>query len=121
MTLVKAKRRGDGDSKYIGAGLLARYDFGSTTASRPYIEGSAKLGRNYNRYKNTNVADGYGNYAKYNMNTNYFGIHVGAGYEFRRYNQALDIYAKYPYNNLDGFTYFKWCFYYARSWSKYRC
>lgn len=47
----KGEERGDGDSKYIGAGLLARYDFGSTMASRPYIEGSARLGRNYNRYK----------------------------------------------------------------------
>ncbi|SUX02035.1 Uncharacterised protein [Campylobacter devanensis] len=36
------------------------------------------------------------------MDTNYFGIHVGAGYEFKIYNQALDIYAKYRYNNLAG-------------------
>ncbi len=96
------EERGDGDSKYIGAGLLARYDFGSTMASRPYIEGSARLGRNYNRYENTHMSDGNGNRAKYDMNTNYFGIHVGAGYEFKIYNQALDIYAKYLYNNLAG-------------------
>lgn len=81
--------RGDGDRKYIGAGLLARYDFGSTMASRPYIEGSARLGRNYNRYENTHMNDGNGNHAKYDMSTNYFGIHVGAGYEFKIYNQAL--------------------------------
>lgn len=71
-------------------------------ASRPYIEGSARLGRNYNRYENTHMNDGNGNHAKYDMNTNYFGIHVGAGYEFKIYNQALDIYAKYLYNNLAG-------------------
>ncbi|WP_180383414.1 autotransporter outer membrane beta-barrel domain-containing protein [Campylobacter devanensis] len=98
----KGEVRGDGDSKYIGAGLLARYDFGSTMASRPYIEGSARLGRNYNRYENTNVSYGNGNHVKYDMSTNYFGIHVGAGYEFKIYNQALDIYAKYLYNNLAG-------------------
>ena len=95
--------RGDGDSKYIGAGLLARYDFGSTMASRPYIEGSARLGRNYNRYENTHMVDlSTGKHAKYDMNTNYFGVHVGAGYEFKIYNHSLDIYAKYLYNNLAG-------------------
>lgn len=103
-------------------GILARYDFGSTMASRPYIDGSARLGKNYNRYENTHMINrSTGEHAKYDMSTNYFGIHVGAGYEFKIYNQALDIYAKYLYNNLDGFTYFKWCFCYARSWSKYRC
>lgn len=33
--------------------------------------------------------DGNRNHAKYDMSTNYFGIHVGAGYEFKIYNQAL--------------------------------
>ncbi|MDY5519832.1 autotransporter outer membrane beta-barrel domain-containing protein, partial [Campylobacter lanienae] len=97
----KGEVRGDGDSKYIGAGLLARYDFGSTTASRPYIEGSARFGKNYNKYENTNITSN-GKHAKYDMNTNYFGVHMGGGYEFRRDNQALDLYTKYLYNNLAG-------------------
>ncbi|WP_236864088.1 autotransporter outer membrane beta-barrel domain-containing protein [Campylobacter devanensis] len=100
---MAASNVGDGDSRYIGAGLLARYDFGSTMASRPYIDGSARLGKNYNRYENTHMINrSTGEHAKYDMNTNYFGIHVGAGYEFKIYNQALDIYAKYLYNNLAG-------------------
>nr|WP_272887904.1 autotransporter outer membrane beta-barrel domain-containing protein [Campylobacter sp. P0109] len=100
---MAASNVGDGDSKYIGAGLLARYDFGSTTASRPYIEVSARLGRNYNRYENIHMVDlSTGNHAKYDMNTNYFGVHMSAGYEFKRYNHTVDLYAKYLYNNLAG-------------------
>ena len=36
-----------GDSRYIGAGILARYDFGSTISSRPYVKASFRYGRNY--------------------------------------------------------------------------
>ena len=36
----------DGDSRYIDAGILARYDFGSII-SRPYVKASFRYGRNY--------------------------------------------------------------------------
>ena len=71
-------------------------------ASRPYIESSARFGKNYNKYENTHMTDGNGNHAKYDMDTNYFGVHVGGGYEFKIYNHALDLCAKYLYNNLAG-------------------
>ena len=37
----------DGDSRYIDAGILARYDFGSIISFRPYVEASFRYGRNY--------------------------------------------------------------------------
>ncbi|WP_170000623.1 autotransporter outer membrane beta-barrel domain-containing protein, partial [Campylobacter sp. RM9328] len=94
--------RGDGDSRYIGAGLLARYDFGSIISSRPYVEASFRYGRNYNRYENIHMNDGFGNHAKYHMNTNYIGYHLGAGYEFRKDDKAIELYAKYLYTRLAG-------------------
>ncbi|ARQ98149.1 autotransporter domain protein [Campylobacter lanienae NCTC 13004] len=94
--------RGDGDSRYIGAGLLARYDFGSILSSRPYVEASFRYGRNYNRYENIYMNDGFGNHAKYHMNTNYIGYHLGAGYEFRKDDKAIELYAKYLYTRLAG-------------------
>uniref|UniRef100_UPI00112FD065 beta strand repeat-containing protein n=1 Tax=Campylobacter lanienae TaxID=75658 RepID=UPI00112FD065 len=94
--------RGDGDSRYIGAGLLARYDFGSILSSRPYVEASFRYGRNYNRYENIHMNDGFGNHAKYHMNTNYIGYHLGAGYEFRKDDKAIELYAKYLYTRLAG-------------------
>ncbi|WP_141080612.1 autotransporter outer membrane beta-barrel domain-containing protein, partial [Campylobacter lanienae] len=94
--------RGDGDSRYIGAGLLARYDFGSIISSRPYVEASFRYGRNYNRYENIYMNDGFGNHAKYHMNTNYIGYHLGAGYEFRKDDKAIELYAKYLYTRLAG-------------------
>lgn len=36
----------DGDSRYIDAGILARYDFGSII-SRPYVKASFRYDRNY--------------------------------------------------------------------------
>ncbi|TWO30770.1 autotransporter domain-containing protein, partial [Campylobacter lanienae] len=94
--------RGDGDSRYIGAGILARYDFGSIISSRPYVEASFRYGRNYNRYENIHMNDGFGNHAKYHMNTNYIGYHLGAGYEFRKDDKAIELYAKYLYTRLAG-------------------
>ncbi|WP_096030625.1 autotransporter domain-containing protein [Campylobacter lanienae] len=94
--------RGDGDSRYIGAGILARYDFGSILSSRPYVEASFRYGRNYNRYENIHMNDGFGNHAKYHMNTNYIGYHLGAGYEFRKDDKAIELYAKYLYTRLAG-------------------
>lgn len=91
---------GDGQATYMGGGLLAKNE----TPKGVYYEGSLRAGRMTNDARNILRAAGqtYG----YNKSSNYWGFHLGAGRVLRYNNgRSLDVYGKYFYNRLNGFSF----------------
>jgi outer membrane autotransporter protein len=84
---------GDGDTRTIGGGILGRVDFNN---SGFYTEGSFRLGSVKNDYQNVNLRDTLGRFAKYEASAAYYGLHLGAGYNFDlNATTGLDLYGKY--------------------------
>ncbi len=91
--------KGSGDSKYYGAGLMARYDVTSTAMKGTYLEGSLHVGRVKTNWDSSDMvgADGKVNNDTSNM---YYGLHAGLGYVWNLTNQAnLDLYGKYYWSH----------------------
>ena len=89
----------DGDVKYYGTGLLSRYRFDN----RLRVEGALRVGRLETDYKGVNSLNGL--IPKYDLNTNYYGLYIGTGYDFdltQKWN--LDLSAKYFWMLQQGKT-----------------
>ncbi len=92
--------RGDGDSRYFGGGILARYEWKNGF----YAEASARVGGVHNKL-HSDLTDVLGNRAGFDINAPYFGVHTGAGYARRMNEKAvLDISAKYLWSRQNGDT-----------------
>jgi outer membrane autotransporter protein len=94
---------GDGDTRHIGGGILARLDLGPRGTSHVYTEASVRLGTINNKYNSINLRHITGNQTHYETDSRYYGFHLGVGYEWRFNNAAtLDVYGKYFYTRMDG-------------------
>lgn len=83
--------RGDGDSRYFGGGILARYDWQNGL----YVEASGRAGGVKNKF-HSDLTDAFGNRAKYDINSPYIGAHAGVGYKWQINEKAiLDLSTKY--------------------------
>ena len=92
--------RGDGDSRYFGGGVLARYDWQSGL----YAEVSGRVGGVKNKF-HSELTDAFGNRAKYDINSPYFGAHAGIGYKWQlNENALLDVSTKYLWSRQNGDT-----------------
>ena len=90
--------RGDGDSRYYGGGVLARYDW----QSELYAEASGRVGGVKNKF-HSDLTDALGNRARYDINSPYFGAHVGMGYKWQLSQKAvLDLSAKYLWSRQNS-------------------
>lgn len=87
---------GDGNTYYMGGGLLARLDFFKLGPGHFYTEGSARIGNVHNHYSNDDLQDGFGRSASFDADATYYGLHAGVGYVWN-INEALalDMYSKY--------------------------
>ena len=97
-TLHSDAGRGDGDARYAGGGLVAKW----TNKHDVYTEASFRLGR-LSESSSDIMRDGLGNTYGYDVHANYYGAHVGVGKIFR-YNggRSLDVYGKYFYTKRNG-------------------
>ena len=97
-TLHSDAGRGDGDARYAGGGVVAKW----TNKHDVYTEASFRLGR-LSESSSDIMRDGLGNTYGYDVHANYYGAHVGAGKIFR-YNggRSLDVYGKYFYTKRNG-------------------
>ena len=87
----RASIRSNGDSRYYGGGLLARYDWQSGF----YAEVSARIGAVENEFSSNQIS-GSGTYASYDINSAYYGVHSAVGYKLRpTANSLLDLSVKY--------------------------
>ncbi|MDR1872232.1 MAG: autotransporter outer membrane beta-barrel domain-containing protein [Deltaproteobacteria bacterium] len=93
---------GDGDTRYLGGGLLARLNFKSSNLGHLYLEGSGRAGSLKNERKNKDIRDATGRIARYDSSSPYY-VHMGAGYVFNLTESAsLDVYGKYFWTRQEG-------------------
>ena len=93
--------RGDGEACYNGGGFLVRKD----NANGVYAEASLRAGNLQNELRNA-VRDG-SELTGYDIDTFYYGAHVGIGKVIARGNDgdSLDVYGKFIYTHHDGETF----------------
>ena len=93
--------RGDGEACYNGGGFLVRKD----NANGVYTEASLRAGNLQNELRNA-VRNG-SELTGYDIDTFYYGAHVGIGKVIPRGNDgdSLDVYGKFIYTNHDGETF----------------
>lgn len=94
---------GNGNTYYLGGGLLARMDFTSTGPGHFYTEASGRAGSIHNKYDSSDLRDATGREAEYDSDTPYYGLHFGAGYIWNITDAAsLDLYGKYFWTRQSG-------------------
>lgn len=96
MSYLNIDRRFSGDVKYYGAGISARI---KNTAGW-YAEGSLRAGKTETEVSR-GLVDGNGVAHGYDLSSNYFGVHVGAGRIIDvGENMKADLFMKYFYTYL---------------------
>ena len=93
--------RGDGEACYNGGGFLVRKD----NANGVYSEASLRAGNLQNELRNA-VRNG-SELTGYDIDTFYYGAHVGIGKVIPRGNDgdSIDVYGKFIYTHHDGETF----------------
>jgi outer membrane autotransporter protein len=97
-----ASVRGDGDTDYVGGGLLGRFDFAPTGPGNFHLEASGRAGQVDNEYDSSDLRLN-GRKAEYETSSAYYGFHFGAGYTWKITEAAsLDLYGKYFWTRQEG-------------------
>jgi len=96
--------KGDGNSYYLGGGILGRMDFIDTGPGNFYVEASGRMGGVHNEYNTNGLRDAMSNSARgYDTFSPYYGIHAGLGYIWKFTEKAsLDLHAKYFWTRMQG-------------------
>ncbi len=98
-----ASVEGDGNTHYLGGGILGRMDFIDTGSGHFYTEASARAGTVYNNYESSDLRDANGREASYDSTSAYYGLHLGTGYIWNITDKAsLDLYGKYFWTRQTG-------------------
>ncbi len=93
--------RGEGNSRFYGGGILARYD----TSFGLYTEGSFRMGEVKTDYDSNDFVTTGGSHVDYDSDALYYGAHLGLGYIWKLTGQSgLDMYAKYHWTRQDSDT-----------------
>ncbi len=94
---------GDGTSWYMGGGILARMNFRDTGPGHFYVEGAAHMGSVHNEYDSNDLADAYGNVARFDMDSPYYSLHGGLGYVWNMAEgHELKMYGRYLWTMVQG-------------------
>jgi hypothetical protein len=95
---------GDGDVSYVGGGILARFDFGSELSNRPYVEGSARIGKSRFDFNSNDFQVSGGQNMLYTFDGRYYGFHAGAGYivNVDSLGTTFDLSAKFFFTERDS-------------------
>lgn len=96
--------RGSGNSHYVGAGLLAHYDFDRDTPDLgAYAEASLRAGRLDSDWRSKDLKGANGQTASYDSDATYVGAHLGAGWRLPiGERSSADLYAQYFWTHLGG-------------------
>ncbi|MGB3424968.1 MAG: autotransporter outer membrane beta-barrel domain-containing protein [Castellaniella sp.] len=96
--------RGSGNSHYVGAGVLAHYDFDRATPDLgAYVEASLRAGRLDSDWRSNDLKGANGQSASYDSQAAYVGAHLGAGYRLPiGERSSADLYAQYFWSHLDS-------------------
>ncbi len=94
---------GDGNNWYMGGGILAKMNFKDTGPGHFYVEGSAHMGTVHNEFDSNGFTDGFGNVAKFDMDSPYYSLHGGLGYVWNfAEGHELKMYGKYIWTMVQG-------------------
>lgn len=95
--------KGDGESRYYGGGLMARFDLATSPLAGLYAEGSFRAGRIKSDWDSGDLRDALGRKADYDTSASYYGAHAGLGYIWDMTEAAsLDVYGKYFWTHQGG-------------------
>lgn len=95
-----ANVRGNGHNRYVGYGILAKYQFDNGF----YSEASIRFGRSKNAFNSNDIVNfSTGEHAKYSVHSPYTSAHIGAGYMSEiGNNNSIDLSVKYLWTYLKG-------------------
>lgn len=94
---------GDGNTRYLGGGILGRMDLVDTGPGHIYVEASVRAGELHNEYDSSDLRDAAGRSAEYDSSAAYYGLHMGTGYVWNvTENASLDLYGKYFWTRQEG-------------------
>lgn len=94
---------GIGDAQYTGGGLLARLDITRGLLRGLYVEADGRAGEAMTSWYSDDLLDNLDRPADYDLDTPYYGGHVGLGYALPLNDDwTLDMYGKYLFLHLDG-------------------
>jgi outer membrane autotransporter protein len=101
-SFANAVVKGQGETRYTGAGLLAELDLPGGKDLRPYIETSFQAGRTETDFQSSDLLPGTPS-VQYETRSNYVGAHVGIGAVWEIPDvAALNLYGKYLYTHRSG-------------------
>ncbi len=93
--------RGTGESSYCGGGLLARYAFRAAGCKGLALDAALRAGRQSTDFSSSDLNDGLGNYASYDVDTPYIAGHVGASYSLKAADTLeAQLYTRYLWSHL---------------------
>ncbi|GHU13398.1 membrane protein [Betaproteobacteria bacterium] len=99
-----ASVRGNGDTEYTGAGVLAHLTLNPSTTAQPYLDASLRSGQVKTDFGG-HFINGTTLHSAYNAKSTYVSAHVGAGYVLKLSEQSkLDVYGQYLWSHQDGDT-----------------
>lgn len=94
---------GSGSSRYVGAGMLARFDVTSGLLSGWYIEGVGRVGNAETEWFSGDLRDNMDRPAEYDLSNPYYGFHVGMGHVLSFGDVAdVDVYGKFFWMRQDS-------------------
>ena len=97
-----ASVKGEGDTSYMGGGILGRYDLTSGALSGLYFDASARLGRAKADFGTDDITYN-GSKADFDTSSLYYGLHGGFGYVWPINEAAsLDMSAKLLWTHQQG-------------------
>lgn len=100
---VSGDVNGRGDSQYMGAGVLARYDVTTGPLSGLYAEGAGRVGSIDTKWHSDDLRDNMGRPADYDLSNPYYGGHAGIGYVLGLGESLdMDVYGKFFWTHQDG-------------------
>lgn len=88
--------RGGGEAEYNGGGIFVRKD----RASGIYTEGALRIGSLSDKLDHALLSGS--SYVGYDINTLYYGAHIGIGKIIPVGKNSLDVYGRYLYTHHDG-------------------
>lgn len=94
---------GRGDSRYMGAGVLARYEVAEGPLAGLYAEGVGRVGNIDTTWHSDDLRDNMGRPADYDLSNPYYGGHAGLGYVLGLGDSLdMDVYGKFFWTHQDG-------------------
>ncbi len=95
--------RGTGENTYTGAGVLLRYRLTSPCTNGFSLDASLRAGNQTTDFSSTDLHNGAGYHAAYELESTYLAGHLGASYELTLgRNVDAEVYARYLWAHLSS-------------------